>query len=89
MSEEIKLRAWYPAVKKMRHFSNGTIICDGPDRCGVFLPCAEGSVFLGQCEVMQFIGLIDRNGKEISRMILFEFGVEKIIKVAGNITKHF
>jgi len=61
---EIKFRAWYSSVKKMRHFANGMIIADGPDRYGMFFPLTEGSVFLSKCEVMQFTGLKDSKRTE-------------------------
>lgn len=65
MGREIKFRAWYPSVKKMRHFSDGVIIADDLGRYGMFFNCTEGNVFLSECEVMQFTGLKDKDGKEI------------------------
>lgn len=68
LGPEIKYRAYWKDVKQMRYFDSSRI--DYVDKqWGIFIPLSESnavkSVFMGSCEVMPFIGIHDKLGKDI------------------------
>ena len=64
--EEYKFRAWNAMAKKMLHFENGMMIMDSSDRYGMFFPVVENRMYMGgKYAIMQYIGLPDRDGKDI------------------------
>lgn len=72
LNPEIKYRAYWKGVNQMRYFDSGKIDYVGDSsegNWGIFIPLSninkEQSVFMGSCEVMPFIGIRDKNGKEI------------------------
>lgn len=61
---ELKFRVWWPSVKKMRYFDNARIdYADGT--YGIFIPCVNENVFIGEGESMQYMMIRDKNGKEV------------------------
>lgn len=67
-TENIKFRAFWKGVNEMRHFDSPRLDYIGEafkGNWGMFLPVKEGSIFMGSCTVMPFIGIKDNNGKDI------------------------
>lgn len=66
MNREIKFRAWWQGVKKMKYFVPGHFE-DTPNGWAMtFIQEDEkGTIFIGKAEIMQYTGLKDKNGKEI------------------------
>lgn len=61
---ELKFRAWWPDAKKMVYFGDPYLGLDALEKWGIHFP-ALGAVFLGPCEIDQFTGMLDVNGREI------------------------
>ena len=62
---EMKLRVWWPDVKKLVAFDGPYIGCDALDRWGIHFPASLGTVYLGEGQIEQGTGLKDKNGKDI------------------------
>lgn len=67
--KNIKFRAFATGVKEMTFFDRVIVATgelSGGKAWGMFLPSANGKVFLGgYSDPMQFTGILDKNGKEI------------------------
>lgn len=62
---EIKFRAYWQSVKKMVYFGEPTLCYNDKGDVGMFMPSLSDSVYFGSTEPMQFVGLTDKNGKDI------------------------
>jgi uncharacterized phage protein (TIGR01671 family) len=73
---EYKFRAWHPEHKEMVYFKPDKICKDVYQALAVFTLMAEKSEFL-----QQFIGLLDKDGKEIYEgdIVKFEYYDEMVI----------
>lgn len=84
-SDAMKLRLWWPSVKKMRYFeASGLEYVDG--KCGVFFPSVEDTVFLGPGTSMRFTGKKDCEGNELYEgdIIQGNHGVLMVIRYGLN-----
>jgi len=77
----IKFRAFWPGVNKMRYFTKAEITVDSRKRWGLFFATDEGSVFMGNAKVMNFINLKDRTGRDIYEgdILKFKTGIAVVI----------
>lgn len=64
MERKLKFRAWWPMVKKMAHFGKDIMLTSDGENYGYMFTTSD-TTYMGKSELMQFTGLLDKNGKEI------------------------